>query len=116
MILIAEYQVNSILVSRKLGKKLKNAYDGELFYDSKNLKILYVKSTRYNGVEVHLIDNIEKAIKELKSVFYNAKLPFKFQEDCLLTIKSENPKMIKTIQDNGFVFNHSEKRWEWQGI
>ena len=116
MILIAEYHIRVGYTCKKLGKKIKTILEGELLYDSKYLKIIWQRSTHYNGIEVHLIDDVEEAIKELKSVFYNAKLPFRFQEDYLLTLKSENPKIIQTIQDNGFVFNYSEKRWEWQGI
>jgi hypothetical protein len=116
MILIAEYRINATHISRKLGKKMKTIFEGELFYDSKHLKIIWNKSTHYTGVEVHLIDDIEEAIKELKTLFYKAKLPFKFQEDYLLSIRPKNTRMIKTIQDNGFVFNYSEKVWEWHGI
>lgn len=115
MILIAEYQVNAAQISRKLGKKMKKIFEGELFYDSRYLKIVWAKSTHYSGVEIHLIDNIENGINELKTLFYKAKLPFKFQDDFLLTIKVDNLEVVPLIQDNGFEFNHSSKKWEWHG-
>lgn len=116
MILIAEYQVNATTVAKRLGKRLKNIFQGELIYDSTYLKLVWVNRLHYTGIEAHLLDDTEEAINELKTVFYKAKLPFKFQKDFLLTIKVENCNNTELIENIGFVLNRTTKRWEWQGI